>query len=79
MPLRDHRAVMPLTHRELAVLAALREQSVSGADGLSWPDVARIGDTRWPERVIRALRSAGYVIGEDQGQLFLVHEPAEAA
>lgn len=58
---------MSLQQRDLDVLEALRQDRDECGDGVPLSEVARLGATRWPERVIRRLHSAGFVIGfEDE-------------
>lgn len=62
-----------LSLRHLKVLDALRADAArpDGAEGLTTSEITSIGQTSWPETLIRVLLRHGYVISLDHGRYFL--------
>jgi hypothetical protein len=63
---------MTLSYLAIRVATLLRE---AGDDGMSLTEIETAAGTRWAQRHITALCRNGYVIGEQSGRYFLVHEP----
>jgi hypothetical protein len=64
-----------LSPHALLIAEALRD---AGDEGLTLQEIAAASGTRWPDRPLRALRRAGYVIGRDGDVFVLVSEPRGA-
>ncbi|MCW3019357.1 MAG: hypothetical protein JWN10_1665 [Solirubrobacterales bacterium] len=65
---------MTLQQRDLDVLEALRHDRDECGDGVEIKEVARLGATRWPDRVIKRLRAHGFVIGFEDDCCRLGHD-----
>jgi hypothetical protein len=62
-----------LQQRDVDVLDALRQDRDDCGEGVHLSEIARLGATRWPDRVIKRLRAHGFVIGLEEDRCQLGH------